>query len=168
MYRGTTTSSAPRDDRPRCRRGVTVRAVRVSDPLSIDGALDERVYRDILPAGGFIQTEPSAGTPATQQTDVWVLFDDNNLYISARCWDSAPESEWVANEMRRDNFGIFRNDSLGILLDTFYDRRNGVEFLVNHDRRPDGWTGHRRAPVQRRLEPDLGDSGGTFRRRLDR
>ena len=110
---------------------MTVRAVRVSDPLSIDGALDERVYRDILPAGGFIQTEPSAGTPATQQTDVWVLFDDNNLYISARCWDSAPESEWVANEMRRDNFGIFRNDSLGILLDTFYDRRNGVEFLVN-------------------------------------
>ena len=110
---------------------VTVRAVRVSEPLSIDGALDEGVYRDILPAGGFLQTEPSAGTLATQQTDVWVLFDDDNLYISARCWDSAPESEWVANEMRRDNTGIFQGDSLGILLDTFYDRRNGIIFNTN-------------------------------------
>ena len=70
-----------------------MRAVRVSGPLSIDGALDERVYRDIIPAGGFIQTEPSAGTLATEQTDIWVLFDDDALYISARCWDSAPESE---------------------------------------------------------------------------
>ena len=110
---------------------VTVRAVRVSEPLSIDGVLDERVYRDVLPAGGFIQTEPLAGTLATEQTDVWILFDDDNLYISARCWDSAPESEWVANEMRRDNFGIFQNDNLGLLIDTFYDRRNGIIFNIN-------------------------------------
>ena len=110
---------------------VTVRAVRVSEPLSIDGALDERVYRDVLPAGGFIQTEPLAGTLATEQTDVWVLFDDDALYISARCWDSAPESEWVANEMRRDNTSIFRNDNFGILLDTFYDRRNGIILNIN-------------------------------------
>ena len=105
---------------------VTVRAVRVSEALRIDGTLDERVYQEILPAGGFIQAEPSVGMPATEQTDVWVLFDDDNLYISARCWDSAPESEWVANEMRRDNFGIFQNDAIGILLDTFYARRNGI------------------------------------------
>ena len=111
--------------------GVTVRAVRVSESVSIDGALDEAVYRDILPAGGFIQTEPSAGTLATEQTEVWVFFDDDNLYISARCWDSAPESEWVANEMRRDNTAIFQNDSIGILLDTFYDRRNGIVLNVN-------------------------------------
>ena len=110
---------------------VTVRAVRVSEPVRIDGTLDEAVYRDILPAGGFIQTEPSAGMPATQQTEVWVFFDDDNLYISARCYDSAPESEWVANEMRRDNLGIFGNDNLGILLDTFYDRRNGIIFNIN-------------------------------------
>ena len=33
--------------------------------------------------------------------------------------------------MRRDNTGIFQNDSLGILLDTFYDRRNGIIFNTN-------------------------------------
>ena len=110
---------------------VTVRAVRVSEPLSIDGVLDERVYHEVLPAGGFIQAEPSEGMLATEQTDVWILFDDDNLYIGARCWDSAPESEWVVNEMRRDNFGIFRNDSFSFLLDTFYDRRNGIIFNIN-------------------------------------
>ena len=112
--------------------GVTVRAVRVSEPVSIDGVLDEPVYHDILPAGGFIQTEPTEGMLATEQTDVWVLFDDDNLYVSVRCWDSAPESERLANEMRRDNFGIFTgNDSIGVLLDTFYDRRNGIIFNTN-------------------------------------
>ena len=111
---------------------VTVRAVRVSEPMSIDGTLDERVYHEILPAGGFIQTEPTEGMLATEQTDVWVLFDDDNLYVSVRCWDSAPESERLANEMRRDNFGIFTgNDSIGVLLDTFYDRRNGIIFNTN-------------------------------------
>jgi len=110
---------------------VTVRAVRITEPLRVDGVLDEQAYRDLLPASGFIQTEPAAGTQATQQTEVWILFDDDNLYISARCFDSAPESEWVANEMRRDNFGIFQGDNLGVLLDTFYDRRNGIVLNIN-------------------------------------
>ena len=131
MYEGPPPPSLPETIARDADGGVTVRAVRVSEPLSIDGVLDERVYRDVLPAGGFIQTEPLAGTLATQQTDVWILFDDDNLYISARCWDSAPESEWVANEMRRDNNGIFRNDNFGILLDTFYDRRNGIVLVIN-------------------------------------
>ena len=110
---------------------VTVRAIRVSEPVRIDGVLDEAVYRDALPASGFIQTEPLAGRLATEQTEAWIFFDDDNLYIGARCWDSAPESEWVANEMRRDNSGIFQGDNLGILLDTFFDRRNGIVLNIN-------------------------------------
>ena len=131
VYDGPRPPSLPETIARDADTGVTVRAVRVSEPMSIDGVLDESVYHEILPAGDFIQAEPTAGMLATQQTDVWILFDDDNLYISARCWDSAPESEWVANEMRRDNLGIFRNDNLGILLDTFYDRRNGIIFNIN-------------------------------------
>ena len=148
--------------------GVTVRAVRVSEPLSIDGVLDERVYQEIFPAGGFIQTEPLAGTPATEQTEVWVFFDDDNLYISARCWDSAPESEWVANEMRRDNLGIFRNDSLGILLDTFYDRRNGILLNINAiGGRMDAQMFDERS-INSDWNPIWETRSGTFRWRLDR
>ena len=108
---------------------ATVRAVRVMEPVRVDGVLDERVYRDVPPASGFIQVEPLAGALATEQTEVWVIFDRENLYVSGRCLDSAPESEWVANEMRRDGAG--QGEWIGILLDTFYDRRNAVEFVVN-------------------------------------
>ncbi|MBM3779452.1 MAG: carbohydrate binding family 9 domain-containing protein [Acidimicrobiia bacterium] len=112
-------------------RGVTIRAVRLTQSLNVDGALDEVVYRDLRPASGFIQTEPVAGTQAVDQTEVWVFFDDNAVYFSARCYDSAPESDWVANEMRRDNFNVFQGDNLGILVDTFRDRRNGIVFNIN-------------------------------------
>ena len=78
----------------------------------------------------FIQQEPNDGEPATEQTDAWVLFDRENVYIAARCWDSHPE-RMVANEMRRDNSNIFRNENFTVVLDTFYDRRNGYAFQTN-------------------------------------
>ena len=107
-----------------------MRAVRLDVPLVLDGVLDEAIYERVRPASNFIQVEPRASQPAMDQTDVWVMFDDNNLYVTARCFDSAPSSEWVANEMRHDVIQLRQNDSFSILLDTFHDRRNGVAFLV--------------------------------------
>ena len=78
----------------------------------------------------FIQIEPQEGSPATQQTEVWLLFDDEYVYISARCWESHPE-RMIANEMRRDNSNITQNELFAFSLDTFYDRRNGVLFNTN-------------------------------------
>ena len=109
---------------------VTVRAVRIRDGLNLDGGLDEAVYGDIEPITNFIQFDPEAGAPATEQSEVWLLFDDNNLYVSARLHHSAPESEWIANEMRRDSFNVLRNEGFSFLLDTFRDRRNGIIFNV--------------------------------------
>ena len=110
--------------------GATIRAVRVQS-LVVDGALDEAVYQTVPSFGGFIQMEPSAGAPATERTEAWVFFDDTNLYIVARLWDAAPESEWVINEMRRDSANLSQNEGVGILLDTFYERRNGLFFTVS-------------------------------------
>lgn len=109
---------------------VTVRAVRIEQPLRIDGVLDDDPYKNIVPIEGFIQQEPREGEPATEATLVWVLFDRDNFYISARCRDSDPR-RIVANDMRHDGRNITQNDNLSVVLDTFYDRRNGYEFLVN-------------------------------------
>ena len=116
-----------RDDEGR----ITIRAVRLTEGLAIDGRLDEPTYKTVSSAAGFVQQLPDEGAPATQKTEVWVLYDDANLYISARCWDSAPPSEWVANELRRDGRQITQNDTFGVMLDTFHDRRNGVLFFTN-------------------------------------
>ena len=109
---------------------ATVRAVRLTEPLDLDGSLDEPVYQEVPAVTGFIQVEPVEGVPASERTEAWILFDDDSVYISARCWDSAPESQWVVNELRRDSMNTFQNENLTILLDTFYDRRNAVYLLV--------------------------------------
>ena len=62
-------------------------------------------------------------------TDVWVLYDHDTLYVSARCWDSQPE-RMVANEMRRDHINLYDNETSRVILDTFYDRRNGFFFYA--------------------------------------
>ena len=110
---------------------MTLRAVRLEAPLAIDGVLDERFYRDVPALSDFVQVEPVEGAPATEQTEIWLAFDDDNVYVSGRCRDSAPESQWVVNELRRDNFGIAQNEYIDIVLDTFYDRRNAVNLTVN-------------------------------------
>ena len=109
---------------------ATVRAVRVSG-LRIDGELDEAFYQTTPSISDFIQTVPDEGAAPTERTEAWVAFDDSNVYVSARVWDSAPESEWIANEMVRDNRAVRGNDHFGVFLDTFYDRRNGVAIYVN-------------------------------------
>ena len=110
---------------------ITVRATRLAEPLRIDGKLDEAIYRTIPPITDFIQTLPKEGAPASEKTDAWVTYDDDYMYISGRCWDSAPPDKWTANEMRRDTNQLRQNDMFGVLFDTFHDRRNGFNFYTN-------------------------------------
>ena len=109
---------------------TTVRATKLTQEIRLDGRLDEAVYGAVQPISGLIQQLPDEGAPASERTEIWVLFDGDNLYVTARCFDSAPPSEWVANEMRHDVIQLRQNDSFSILLDTFHDQRNGVAFLV--------------------------------------
>ena len=108
---------------------ATVRAVRLDEPFYLDGELREEIYQRVPPIADFIQQVPADGAPATEKTEVWVMFDNEFIYVGARCWDSAPPSEWVADEYRRDL--IRQNDTFGVAFDTFLDRRNGFVFYTN-------------------------------------
>ena len=110
---------------------ATLRAGRLEGPWNLDGTLDEAIYDQVPPASGFIQQTPDEGAAATEKTEVWVFFDDENVYVGAKLWDSAPESQWIANAMQRDSFQIIQNDGFTVVFDTFYDRRNGVGFMIN-------------------------------------
>ena len=109
---------------------VTARAVRLDAPLELDGRLDDAVYARVQPMTDFIQNDPVEGAPASERTEVWILFDDEYVYLSARCWESRPD-RLRATEMRRDNTNIAQDDNLAWAFDTFYDRRNGMLFEVN-------------------------------------
>jgi hypothetical protein len=109
---------------------VTVRAVRIERPLTIDGQLDEEWYRTIPPIDGFVQSEPQEKEPASEPTEAWILFDDDNLYVAARNYERQPE-RMVINELRHDSSNLIQNEHFAITLDTFYDKRNGTLFIVN-------------------------------------
>jgi hypothetical protein len=115
-----------RDDQGR----ITVRAVRLLTALRIDGQIDEAAYDGVEPISDFIQMEPDGGLPATEKTDVWIFFDQANLYVTIRAWETHPE-RMIVNEMRRDSNNIRMGDCVGFSLDTFYDRRNAAQFEVN-------------------------------------
>jgi hypothetical protein len=109
---------------------VTVRAIAAPGGIRVDGRLDEEIYASNEAISDFLQQEPDEGKPATERTEAWVLFDDDHVYVAARCWDSRPDRR-VANEMRRDTAQLRQNDTFAVLFDTFHDRRNGYLFYAN-------------------------------------
>jgi len=106
------------------------RAVRVDQGPDIDGALDDAVWNSATLIDAFVQQEPDEGAPATERTEVRLLYDESNLYVSVRAFDSDP-SGIVATEMRRDSPRILDEDNFQIILDTFEDSRSGYMFVTS-------------------------------------
>ena len=101
----------------------------VSEPVVLDGYLNDDAWRQGPAASGFTQREPAAGAPATEATEVRVAYTPTTLYIAIRALDSEP-AKVRAREMEADG-PLWRDDAVAILLDTFHDRRNGYFFETN-------------------------------------
>jgi len=110
---------------------TVVRAVKLSEPLHVDGRLDESVYSTVPPITDFIQTVPAEGKVSTERTEAWVMFDENFIYVTGKMYEDVPPERWTANELRRDTSQLRQNDMFGFLVDTFHDRRNGYNFYTN-------------------------------------
>jgi hypothetical protein len=106
-----------------------VSAVRIEQPIVVDGRLDEEAWKKASPITGFIQSTPRTGYPATERTVARVLYDQDNLYVGAICYDSEPE-RLVVPSLKQD-FSTHDSDTFGVALDTFLDRRDAFLFLVN-------------------------------------
>ena len=107
----------------------TLQAVRRSGEVRIDGRLDEGAWSAATPAGDFTQAWPQVGRPATERTEVRVLYDEAALYVGVRMFDSAPDSI-AAQLARRDASGIY-SDWVHVAIDSYHDRRNAFRFAVN-------------------------------------
>ena len=103
-----------------------VQAARAEGVLKLDGRLDEEAWSKAVPVTGFTQHEPFEGKPATERTEVRILFDAQALYIGARLYDSDPAGI-VHGEVRRDA-DLKDQDAFVVMLDTFLDRQNGFIF----------------------------------------
>lgn len=107
----------------------SVRAIRVDTPPIIDGKLDDAVWQLAQPISDFHQTRPGNQTPPSEFTEVYVLYDDDALYIGARMEDSNPEL--ISAPVIRHGQGLPSDDRLVIILDPFNTRRTGYRFETN-------------------------------------
>ncbi len=117
--------AAPPPDSPVLPRPVA-HAVRVEAGPRFDGRLDDPLWAKARVITGFAQHEPFDGRPATERTEVRILFDREALYIGARLYDSDP-SGIVHGEVRRDA-NLKEQDAFIVVLDTYLDRQNAFVF----------------------------------------
>ena len=75
----------------------TIRAIKLTEPFKMDGQLDESIYKTYPGFDGMVQASPRYREPATEKTEIWVSFDGDNIYVSAKVWDAAPPEKWIAN-----------------------------------------------------------------------
>ena len=105
-----------------------IRTNRVGGGIHLDGQLDEPEWKQVQPATHFIQTEPNDGLPATERTEVYILFDEDALYIGARMWESTGSVKKRLG--RRDSF-MFDSDWFYVSLDTYHGHTAAFQFGVN-------------------------------------
>lgn len=104
-------------------------ATQTEQPITLDGRLDEPAWKLAKPATDFIQWEPKPGFPASDRTEVFFVYDSENLYVGAVCYDSHVD-QIVVNELREDFQGQ-ESDGFGFILDTLHDQRSGFFFGTN-------------------------------------
>jgi hypothetical protein len=105
------------------------RARRVDSAPVIDGDLSDRVWQATEPIGDFIQADPVEGQPASERTEVRIIYDENTLYLSVMAYDSEPSGILVTDSRRDSDLG--ETDSFQVILDTYHDRQNGFVFGTN-------------------------------------
>jgi hypothetical protein len=104
-------------------------AARATGSITLDGALDEPSWANAPIATRFIQNDPREGEPATYDTEVRVVYDDNAIYFGVFARDEEPGRLTVA-DLKKD-FNTNNGDGFRLVLDTFHDARNGYTFATN-------------------------------------
>jgi uncharacterized protein DUF5916 len=104
-------------------------AVRVEHPPKLDGTLDDPIWQLAIPITDFRQREPYEGRPATEKTEVRIIYTRNEIYFGITCHTSA-NSGIVATQLRRDVTQEL-DDYFEIIIDSRHDRRNAYVFQIN-------------------------------------
>jgi Domain of unknown function (DUF5916) len=105
-------------------------AVRVAQPPSLDGdVLNDPAWQLAKPATTFWQEQPDEGQPASETTDVRIVYTADTIYVGVVCYDRSPGSI-IVSDSRRDA-PLDNTDSFRIIFDTYRDRLNGFVFGTN-------------------------------------
>ncbi len=98
-----------------------------TDSPVIDGRLNDPVWNKAEWASDFKQSKPNEGEEPSQKTSFKILYDNNNLYIGIRAWDSEPE-KIVKRMSRRDGF---EGDWVEVNIDSYFDKQTAFSFTAS-------------------------------------
>jgi len=107
----------------------TASTARADHPPRLDGTLDDPEWASAPLISDFRQREPLEAQPATEKTEVRILYDARHLYIGIHCYDAQPNAI-VATQLRRDLSQDY-DDNVAIAIDSTFSRRNAYVFQVN-------------------------------------
>ena len=105
-----------------------VRPERTAAAPRIDGALDDPLWERAVRITRFVQQRPLDGAPATEDTDVFVAYDDDNLYVGIHAHYS---DRALVRANRADRDQTFIDDTVAVYLDPFLDQQRAYVFSVN-------------------------------------
>ncbi|MBM3265643.1 MAG: carbohydrate binding family 9 domain-containing protein, partial [candidate division Zixibacteria bacterium] len=125
----------PLDDRPFDYTKIktesyNLEVIRAEASIQLDGRLTETDWQRAGVAKNFYQLEPAEGNPASQPTEVRVLYDNENLYIGVICFDAEP-NRIMAPDMQRDARLNFSNDTFSVVISSLDGFREAYEFQTN-------------------------------------
>ena len=103
------------------------RAARAFGAIRLDGRLDEPAWASAPVTDAFTQIDPDEGKPASQRTEVRVLYDDDALYVGVRLHDTGP----ITARLGRRDMDLGDSDWFGVMLDSYHDHRTAFGFDVN-------------------------------------
>ncbi|MYH31785.1 MAG: hypothetical protein F4137_23770 [Acidobacteria bacterium] len=113
---------------PTPRARPTVAIGRTGTPPDIDGRLDDSVWETATHITEFIQIAPVEGAPGTEETEVWMAYDNDHLYFAFYAHYTRPE---VMRINRADREEIRGDDRMSVLFDPFLDQQRAYQFEVN-------------------------------------
>ena len=102
--------------------------IRTENPPKIDGLIEDECWENKEPLSGFFQFDPVNGEKASEETLVWMTYDQKNIYFAFLMQDSQPDKIWAELTPRNT---YENNDSITVILDTYNDKRTSISFTVN-------------------------------------
>lgn len=104
-----------------------IKAVYTSTAPTIDGSVNEDVWKNAAVINELFQREPRVGEPVSEKTEFLFLYDHNYIYVGIRCYDD-PDGI-TAKELARD-VSLGEDDRVQIIFDTYLDGRSGYWFQI--------------------------------------
>lgn len=105
-----------------------INVAKTTSPIKLDGKLDDEAWKQATTMNELMQAKPVPGSVANYQTEIKLLFDNENLYVGITAYDSV--GKYIVSGLQRDKY-YPSEDGISIMIDTYNDKIHSLLFYSN-------------------------------------